>query len=117
MVLVANASLGNSVSDPRKGARPVARKKKQRTTAEVHPDWVISHEMTINGRTVEIGTELSIKGEPGRFRFLKHIKTPTSEWIDVIGGKQQYQRFRSFRTDSVRTVHRLNRIRPAKGKS
>lgn len=96
----------------------MGRKKKQESTlATAHPDWVVSHEMTINGRTVEIGTELSIKGESGRFRFLKHIKTPTSEWIDVIGGKERYQRFRSFRVDAVRTVHRLNRVRPTKGTS
>lgn len=96
----------------------MGRKKKLVTTmADVHPDWVVSHETTINGRMVEIGTELSIKGEPGRFRFLKRIKTPTAEWIDVIGGREQHQRFRSFRVDAVRTVHRLNRVRPTKGKS
>jgi len=93
------------------------RKKAKPTVADIHPDWVISHEMTINGRTVEIGTELSIKGEPGRFRFLKHIKTPTAEWIDVIGGRAKYERHRSFRVAAVKTVHRLNRVRPAKGKS
>lgn len=94
----------------------MGRKKKSKPTlADVHPDWVVSHETTINGRTVEVGTELSIKGEPGRFRFLKRIKTPTSEWIDVIGGKERYSRYRSFRVDAVRTVHRLNRIRPTKG--
>ena len=96
----------------------MARRKKQKpTVADIHPDWVISHEMTINGRTVEIGTELSIKGESGRFRFLKHVKTPTAEWIDVIGGKAKYERHRSFRVASVKTVHRLNRVRPAKGTS
>lgn len=83
----------------------------------MHPDWVISNGITINGRTVEFGTELSIKGEPGRFRFLKHIKTPTAEWIDVIGGREKYQRHRSFRVEAVKTVHRLNRTRPAKGTS
>lgn len=92
------------------------RKKKQAgTLAEIHPDWVVSHEMTINGRMVVIGTELSIKEESGRFRFLKHVKTPNAEWIDVFGGKERHQRFRSFRVSAVRTVHRLNRTRPTKG--
>lgn len=93
------------------------RKKVKPTTAEIHPDWVISNEITINGRLVGVGTELSIKGEPGRFRFQQHIKTPKAEWIDVIGGRPKYERFRSFRVEAVKTVHRLNRVRPAKGTS
>jgi hypothetical protein len=93
------------------------RKKVKPTTADIHPDWVISNEITVNGRAVGIGTELSIKGEPGRFRFIQHIQTPTAEWIDVIGGKPKYERQRSFRSTAVKTVHRLNRVRPTKGTS
>jgi hypothetical protein len=91
-------------------------KKKNSIVTNVHLDWVISHEMTINGRHVETGTEVSVKGESGRFRFIKHVKTPKCEWVDVVGGPANAQKFRSFRPEAVKTVHRLSRIRPTKGK-
>lgn len=84
---------------------------------EAHPDWTVSEEMTVNGRKVEIGTEVSIKGEPGRFKFLQHVTTPSCEWVDVIGGRKGYVHQRSFRPDRVKTVHRLKKIRPKKGVS
>lgn len=93
------------------------RKTSEERIASVHPDWTISDEMTVNGRKVEIGTEVSIKGEPGRFRFLRHIATPTCEWVEVIGGRRGYVHQRSFRPERVKTVHRLKRIRPTKGTS
>ena len=75
-----------------------------------HPEsWTVTNEIQVNGRTVSVGTELSIKGESGRFRFMKHVKTQTSEWIDVIGGKKGYSTCRSFRVSQVKTVHWKNR--------
>jgi hypothetical protein len=75
-----------------------------------HPEsWIVTNEIQVNGRTVSVGTELSIKGESGRFRFLKHVKTQTSEWIDVVGGKKGYSTCRSFRISQVKTVHWKNR--------
>lgn len=72
-------------------------------------DWVESDEVTINGRTVTPGTELSIRGERGRFRFLRHVARPgrAVEWIDVWGGPKGSEHLRSFRPDRVRTVHRI----------
>lgn len=75
------------------------------------PDWTVSESIKINGRLVEPKTELSIKGESGRFLFIKHVKTPTAEWIDVVGGKAGYKMFRSFGLDQVRTVHYKNKTR------
>jgi hypothetical protein len=69
----------------------------------------VTNEIQVNGRTVSVGTELSIKGESGRFRFMKHVKTQTSEWIDVVGGKKGYSTCRSFRVSQVKTVHWKNR--------
>jgi len=69
----------------------------------------VTDEIQINGRMVSVGTELSIKGESGRFRFMKHVKTETSEWIDVVGGKKGYSTCRSFRVSQVKTVHWKNR--------
>lgn len=77
-------------------------------------DWVISEEIQIHGRNVSKGTELSIKGESGRFRFIKHIKTESKEWVDVIGGKRGYQSFRSFDISRVKTVHYKNKTRQNK---
>jgi hypothetical protein len=88
------------------------KKKKQKLTiADIHPDWVVSEEMQINGRNVVVGTELSITDERGRFKFLKHIKTPTAEWIDVIGGPDKYRMCRSFRPERVKRVHWKNKMR------
>ena len=77
-------------------------------------DWVISEEIQIHGRNVSKGTELSIKGESGRFRFIKHVKTENKEWVDVIGGKRGYQSFRSFDISRVKTVHYKNKTRQNK---
>lgn len=75
-----------------------------------HPEsWIVTNEIQVNGRTVSVGTELSIKGESGRFRFMKHVKTQTAEWIDVVGGKKGYSTCRSFRVSQVKTVHWKNR--------
>jgi hypothetical protein len=77
---------------------------------EPFPDWVESDSIIINGHTVTVGTELSIKGERGRFRFIKHISRPRRgiEWIDVWGGPKHSPQLRSFRPKRVRTVHRIN---------
>lgn len=90
----------------------MGRKKRElKNVQSVHPTWVVSETIQINGRTVTIGTELSIRGESGRFRFVKHVKTPDSEWIDAIGGKKGYEMWRSFPLENIKTVHRLNRTR------
>lgn len=85
---------------------------KKKATIKPHPDnWVVSDEIQINGRTIVRGTELSIRGESGRFRFIKHVKAPKAEWIDVHGGKKGYEVWRSFYIDQVKTVHRIARTR------
>lgn len=87
------------------------RRKKPATLAELHPDWVISDKIQINGRYLTEGTEVSIFEIRGRFRFIKHVQTPTAEWIDVIGGPSGHKTFRSFRTDQVKRVHWKNKMR------
>lgn len=90
------------------------KKKKTKDISEVHPDWVISEEMQINGRNVVAGTELSILGERGRFKFVKHVKTAEVEWIDVVGGPEKHKAFRSFRPERVKRVHWKNKMRESK---
>lgn len=70
--------------------------------------WTVSEECRINNKVVTYGTELSIRGERGRFKFLKHVINNEHEWIDVMSPNDQ---FRSFRPDRVKTVHRINRRR------
>jgi hypothetical protein len=94
-----------------KGEKTVAKRKQKTEHPNPHPDWVISDTIKVNGRIVEKNTELSITGQSGRFLFIKHVKTPTTEWIDCIGGKAQYRVFRSFRPDQIKTVHWKNKTR------
>jgi len=70
------------------------------------PGWRTASEGKINGRRVERGTELSIQGESGRFRFVRFVKTDKgARWIDVIGGRKGCDQWRSFRPERVKTVH------------
>ena len=62
-------------------------------------------EIKINGREVRPRTELKIKGERGRFRFVKLVRKPSTEWIDVWGGATGREQMRSFRVDRVIRVH------------
>ncbi len=64
--------------------------------------------MQINGRNVVKGTELKIKGARGRYRFIKHVKTETAEWIDVWGGPKGAENWRSYPLEAVKTVHAKN---------
>ena len=78
--------------------------------AKPWPDgWTVSYEITVNGRHVEPGTELTLIGGGGRYRFEKHVRTAADAvWIDAMGPTG---RFRSFRPDQVDTVHRIKRTR------
>jgi hypothetical protein len=71
--------------------------------------WEVATELQINGRNVEKGTELKIKGERGRFRFVKHVVAPSGEWIDVWGGPKGSESLRSFRLERVSRVHYKNK--------
>ena len=70
--------------------------------------WIVSEECRINNKVVTPGIELSIRGERGRFKFIKHVINSQHEWIDVLGTNGQ---FRSFSIDRVKTVHRIKKLR------
>lgn len=87
----------------------MARKKKVVSSGPKPNDgWVYTTELQVNGRNVSPGTELKITGQRGRFRFIKHVKTETSEWIDVWGGPKGSENIRSFHIDRVKRVHYKN---------
>ena len=78
--------------------------------------WITSEEIMLHGRHVIRGSELSIKGERGRFNFIKHVLNPKtgSEWIDVVGGPTGYKTMRSFHIDKIRRVH--NKVKTKEGR-
>jgi len=87
----------------------MGKRKNSKQTPNVSADWVKSYSIQINGRNVESGTELKIKGQRGRFRFIHHVVTPAgAEWIDVWGGPKGSEQWRSFRTEQVQRVHYKN---------
>lgn len=84
--------------------------KKSFKGAKAVPDsWTVSYELQVNGRKVVPETELSIIGEAGRFRFIRYVKTDTSEWIDVVGGRKGWTMWRSFDSSRIKTVHWKNK--------
>ena len=62
----------------------------------------------VNGRHLERGTEVSISGERGRFRFFQAVSSGKSEWIDVI---DKDRKVRSFYPDRVKRVHYKKKLR------
>lgn len=74
--------------------------------------WAVTEEYTLpRGKVIHRGDELSILGEPGRFKFLRHIMTDRGvEWVDVIGGPRKIREWRSFRPSRIGTVHRIKRM-------
>ncbi len=96
---------------PRKKKTPV-----ESTHFNPSAHWVISEEWTANGRRLVKGTEVSIRGERGRFLFQRHVYNPKNEsqWVDVVGGPNGVKQFRSFAVERIKTVHYKNKIRPSK---
>lgn len=77
-------------------------------------DWEVSESYSWNGRHLSPGTEVSITGERGRFRFVKHVRRPNGvEWVDFVGGPHGQESFRSFRPERIRTVHRIGKSQSA----
>lgn len=85
------------------------KKKPANETVSASAHWIVKEEVMINNRHVGRGTELSISGERGRFRFLKHVVNGDKEWIDVV---DKFKSIRSFRPEQVKRVHYKNKIRP-----
>jgi hypothetical protein len=92
------------------------RKKPAVETPDLSEHWVRNDTYIANGRHIVKGTELSIQGERGRFKFVQHVYNPRIdvEWIDVIGGKLGVKEFRSFRPTQIKRVHYKNKIRSIK---
>jgi hypothetical protein len=90
----------------------MARKKQAVKDGNPSEDWVISESILVNGRHVDAGTELTIKDERGRFKFVRHVYNPRLdvEWVDVVGGAKGARQYRSFRQDKIKRVHYKNKM-------
>lgn len=67
--------------------------------------------LKINGRIVEVGTEVSIKGESGRFVFRYRMKNGD---LTLWGGRTGHESWRSFRPNRVARVHYKSKTRSNK---
>lgn len=86
----------------------MTRRRRRKYTPTYVPPWEISSSAIINGRNLSPGTEVSIRGARGRFRFIKRVVNEDGvEWLDFWGGAKKHEAFRSFYPDRVRTVHRI----------
>lgn len=89
--------------------------RKKKVVKEDNPSeaWVITESIMVNGRHVDAGTEVSIKDERGRFKFVRHVYNPRLdvEWVDVVGGTKGSRQYRSFRQDRIKRVHYKNKMR------
>jgi len=65
--------------------------------------------MKVHGRILDRGTEVSIRNERGRFRFVEVFDGDGSGTF--YGGPQGHEMFRSFHLDRIKTVHSKNKTR------
>lgn len=76
--------------------------------------WQRESVTKLNGRNVEPGTELSVRGIRGRVRFIELVHAPAGSWVTVSEPKQN--NYRSVHLDAVKTVHTKKKARPKKGR-
>lgn len=57
---------------------------------------------TINGRTLDTETELSIRGQTGRYKY----RWMTGQDITCWGGRQGHEMYRSFQLNQIKTIHK-----------
>lgn len=63
-------------------------------------------------RRLEPGTEVSITGEKGRFRFVNESITSTDKVVyNFVGGIDGHECFRSFYPSKIKRVHRIPKTR------
>lgn len=66
----------------------------------------------VNQRRLVPGTEVSISGKRGRFRFLNASYTSEGKLVlNFVGGRSGHEMMRSFYPEQIKRVHRLNTTR------
>jgi hypothetical protein len=85
--------------------------RRKKYVPELPEGWSEDTRVQVHGRWMEPGTEVTVMGLRGRFRFVKQVTTPTSTWLQVWGGKKGFEKMHSVSPERVKTVHRLTRMR------
>lgn len=63
-------------------------------------------EIQVNGRWLNIDSEVSIAGERGRFRYLGYSHSSDGKVVlNFVGGSTNHEMLRSFYPERVKTVH------------
>lgn len=70
-----------------------------------------STEVKLHGRWLRPGTEVSIRGVRGRFRFHEMVEHLGQTWVTVWGGTKDYGSWRSFDPERIKAVHTKERMR------
>lgn len=71
----------------------------------------------VRRRELTPGVEVSIRGERGRFRFVKSSLTSEGRVVcDFIGPSEAHAAWRSFYPERIKTVHRIARLRKSVSK-
>lgn len=69
----------------------------------------MSDPIKVNGRILDEGTEVTIKGERGRFRYTGIVNPDGSGTF--YGGMNGYGMFRAFHFNKISRVHTKNKLR------
>lgn len=73
--------------------------------------------VTVNGVPLEPGTEVSIRGKRGRFKFLRASTTADQQIVlDFIGGTIGHENWHSFYPDRITNVHKSTSMRTWKNR-
>ena len=105
---------GNPPGPQRLSQRSSAVSRSRRSTATTAARTAPGPEsvVRVHGRDLHPGTEVSISGERGRFRFIRATTTSTERVVlDFIGGQPGHECWRSFYPERIKSVYRLNRTR------
>ena len=85
--------------------------RRKKVVSQLPEGYSESLNATANARHLVPGTEVSIRGRRGRYRFVKFVSSPNSEWIQCWGGPVGKEKMHSFRLEDVKTVHWKGKMR------
>lgn len=78
------------------------------TAPRVITDRAAFDTLTVNGRTVTRGAEVTVIGIRGRCSFVQYVRHDSgSEWVDVLTSTN---RSRTVRPSAIRVVHTRRRM-------
>jgi hypothetical protein len=85
----------------------MARKKKETQPVGPPEGWLVSEEYQISPQvTLSKGDECRIKGEQGKYKFIRHVINTNldSEWVDLWGGSHGHGQWRSVHTHMLKHI-------------